>query len=212
MIRKIMLVIFVLTAGNSSLAHAAPADVPQTGQVTSYDTNTMPADDGAMQKGVAWPKPRFTSMSSGTGIVVTDNLSGLMWTADAGTPTFAGTTSTCTAGIALYWQWALDYVACLNENNYLNHSDWRLPNVNELESLVHAEYARETTCGGACPTNADWLNTQGFSNVYPGYYWSSTTYAADAGYAWSVDMYRGGVSRNYPKTCYFYAWPVRAGQ
>jgi hypothetical protein len=32
------------------------APVPQTGQVPSYGTR----DDGALQKGVAWPTPRFT--------------------------------------------------------------------------------------------------------------------------------------------------------
>src|SRR5262249_3439758 len=33
-----------------------PAPVPRTGQTTSYAAG----DDGALQKGVAWPNPRFT--------------------------------------------------------------------------------------------------------------------------------------------------------
>jgi len=62
-------------------AAAPPAPVPQTGQTTSYAAG----DDGATQRGVAWPSPRFTDnlvngVSNGT---VTDNLTGLVWLKDA---------------------------------------------------------------------------------------------------------------------------------
>ena len=52
------------------------APVPKTGQTTSYGTG----DDGALQKGVAWPTPRFTDNSNGT---VTDNLTRLIWMKNA---------------------------------------------------------------------------------------------------------------------------------
>ena len=42
------------------------APVPKTGQTTSYATG----DDGQLEKGVAWPYPRFTDNGDGT---VTDN-------------------------------------------------------------------------------------------------------------------------------------------
>ncbi|MBF0592917.1 MAG: DUF1566 domain-containing protein, partial [Nitrospirae bacterium] len=107
-------------------AHAATVSLPQTGQTTSYAAG----DDGALQKGVAWPNPRFTVNSDQT---VNDNLTGLVWTKDAGTPTVGS----C-AGGKMTWQAALDYVSCLNTANYLGYNDWRMPNVNELESLVNA--------------------------------------------------------------------------
>ncbi len=53
-----------------------PAPVPQTGQTISYATG----DDGALQKGVALPSPRFTDNGNGT---VTDNLTGLIWLKNA---------------------------------------------------------------------------------------------------------------------------------
>ena len=71
--------------------------------------------DGGYQKGVEWPEPRFSDHDDGT---VTDNLTGLMWFKD--TQYFEAT---------MNWQNALD--AC--ESSELGeHTDWRLPNVNEL--------------------------------------------------------------------------------
>src|SRR5215831_9628931 len=54
----------------------APAPVPRTGQTTSYAAR----DDGALQKGVALPTPRFTNNNNGT---ITDNLTGLIWLKNA---------------------------------------------------------------------------------------------------------------------------------
>ncbi|KJU82664.1 secreted protein containing DUF1566 [Candidatus Magnetobacterium bavaricum] len=113
-------------------AHAGTIELPKTGQTTTYVTG----DDGTIRAGVAWPSPRFTADTN----TVTDNLTGLMWTKDAGTPTVGS----CTGG-TMTWQAALNYVACLNTANYLGHSDWRLPNINELESLLNAEQANTAT-------------------------------------------------------------------
>lgn len=67
---SIHLPIVLKTGGPSS------AGVSKTGQTTSYGTR----DDGALQKGVAWPNPRFTDNANGT---VTDNLTGLIWLKNA---------------------------------------------------------------------------------------------------------------------------------
>ena len=201
MLKKIILCAAVMLIACNAV-YGAPAEIPKTGQSTSSGAGSV--DDGALQRGVAWPVPRFAPANSGT--VVTDNLTGLMWAGDGGTLTVA---TLCTGGTKT-WQEALDYVACLNTNNYLSHSDWRLPNVNELESLVHSEYTKEATCGGPCATNAAWLNSQGFSNVQPEYYWSSTTYAGNTNYAWMVDMDDSGCYGD-PKSTIGYVWPVRSG-
>lgn len=81
------------------------------------------------------------------------------------------------------------------------HTDWRLPNVNELESLVNAEQAN----------SADWLNGQGFANVQANWYWSSSTSANGSDGAWFVSMWDGLVG-NINKSYNYYVWPVRAGQ
>ena len=176
-------------------------DLPRTGQTTCYDYAGVvvpcagTGQDGEIQAGVSWPDPRFTDNSNGT---VTDILTGLMWTQDGNAPG----PSACSPGTTKTWQDALDYVACLNTNSYLGYTDWRMPNVNEHESLINAEQ----------PNSSTWLNTQGFSNVQSDYYWSSTSYSGGMSDAWFVSMWSGLVG-GYNKSYYFfYVWPVRSGQ
>ena len=173
----------------ASIASAGTVDLPKTGQTTSY----YAGDDGALQKGVAWPSPRFTSNSAGT---LTDNLTGLMWTQNANLP--SGNKS---------WAGALDHVAGMNAGIYQNfgYTDWRLPNINELESLINL---------GQGTINA-WLTTQGFTNVPSGYgyYWTSTTNAYYPHWAWSVLIIGYGATSSGGKTISGSTlWPVRTGQ
>jgi hypothetical protein len=81
------------------------------------------------------------------------------------------------------------------------HNDWRAPNVNEMESLVHS--------GVTHPV--DWLAAQGFENVDTDY-WSSTTKRAVAG---GGDAYAARLARLLirieKKTQNYAVWPVRGG-
>lgn len=173
-------VVYVLTGATSTnytvTVTKAPGvlSLPRTGQVISYSTN----DDGMIQRGVIWPDPRFTTASSGTGTVVNDNLTGLQWPQNAGTPTAVG----CTGGV-MDWQSALAYVACLNTNNYLAHNDWRMPNANELVSLITA----------GVTDIYSWLNTQGFNNMQGNFYFSSTTDPVITTQARIVNMVTGNL-------------------
>ena len=170
-------------------------DLPQTGQTKCYNASgteipcSGTGQDGESQAGVEWPDPRFTV----SGDCVTDNLTGLIWTKNGNLPNGTRT-----------WQGALDYVASINSGSGLcGHKDWRLPNFNELESLINSGEA----------FTANWLNSQGFSNVQSYYYWSSTTFAyfEETVYPWVVRMWDGSVDYG-AKSSSFYVWPVRSGQ
>jgi len=160
-----------------------PAQVWKTGQTESYGTG----DDGDLEKGVAWPDPRFTDNSDST---VTDTLTGLMWTKDANR-----------SGAAIDWYGALNYVAGMNAGMYPNYgyADWRLPNRKELHSLTDAsQFAPALPAGHP------------FTGVESDYYWSSTTYAYGCSNAWMVLM-ESGLVHAYSKSEFHYLWPVRAG-
>ncbi len=202
----VLMVMSIVSAG-SGASNDNSIRLPMTGQTTCYDSSGIviscanTGQDGDLQKGVAWPNPRFTANADAT---ITDNLTGLVWapngnlmqTRDSGWKqyrTFVG---------AVTWQYALDYVAKLNAENYLGHNDWRLPNLKELGSLVN----------NAQLDTAEWLNSQGFTNVQAGdFYWSSTSYANDAVKAWVVDMTYGNLHYLNKANDHF-VWPVRGGQ
>lgn len=160
--------------------------LPTTGQTTSYAAG----DDGALQTGVPWPEPRFTDNNNGT---ITDNLTGFVWLKDA------NCFSTQTWATAISSANNLASGACgLTDGS--NAGQWRLPNINELESLVNEQQA----------SPAAWLSSQGFSGVQGGY-WSSSTVAVGTDFAWVVNLYGGGVG-NYYKDYGYYVWPVSGGQ
>jgi len=192
---KKIAVLSVLLIFISSFALAGTVNLPRTGQTKCYDMEGIEipcagtGQDGEIQAGVAWPEPRFSDNGDYT---MTDNLTGLMWTQDANGPNYI-----------MRWQEALDYANSLTLAGY---SDWRLPNVNELESLINANEVNSAT----------WLITQGFTKVQPLDYWSSTTTASYPFCAWVVEMGSGNVSYSYHKSYGpehdGYVWSVRAGQ
>ena len=164
------------------------APVAKTGNTIS-DT---PGEDGYLQKGVAWPNPRFTDNGDGT---VTDNLTGLMWTKDADIGSGGRT-----------WSEALSDCASCTAGG---HSDWRLPNVRELHSLI--DYGQWDPALSNTSGLGRWAEDDPFINVQSVNYWSSTTYANNPDLAWYVILNVGAVGNN-GKVNGYYVWCVRGGQ
>lgn len=189
-------IFFILTATAvimmTRVAYAATGNLPDTGQTTCYDASgnvvvcAGTGQDGELQKGITWPIPRFTTNADTT---VTDNLTGLVWTSDEYAPGPAACTTYYPYDYMPTWQGALDYVSCLNANSYLGHNDWRLPNINELESLID----------------------DGKPNPTSGYWWSSTTIAGYTSSAWVVLMHEGRL-HGPDKSVSCFVRPVRAGR
>jgi hypothetical protein len=94
--------------------------------------------------------------------------------------------------------------ACNASGGFAGYTDWRLPNVRELHSLI--DFSQ--------PTAAPWIalpSGHPFTGVQSNYYWSSTTYANGTGSAWYVYLGDGYVYYD-DKTYSVYVWPVRGGQ
>ena len=130
----------------------------------------------------------LTDNSNGT---ITDNLTGLIWLKNANCPNGTRT-----------WQEALDFVVNINNgtNNCgdtsksgSNQTDWRLPNIRELFSLVDFRFSGPAISNAAGTANG--TPNDPFSNLVSGVspgvpnYWSSTTGATSG--AWVVTFSSG---------------------
>lgn len=122
----------------------------------------------------------FTRDANG---IVTDKSTGLVWQDDA-------------IGSLTTWQNSIEQCENLSLGG---HADWRLPNLNELTSLVDDRKYRPSI-------NDVFQNTE---SLY--YYWSSTTHAYRNSRAWSVDFDSG--LQNYSSKDYdYFVRCVRDGQ
>ncbi len=150
--------------------------IPATGQRGTF----MQGDDGDLEAGRPWPEPRFTVTGQDS---VLDQLTGLTWTRGANQtnggmdwePAVAGARA-CTAG---------------------GFSDWRLPNRNELESLIDlGQYSPALPKGHP------------FTDVQSSYYWTSSTPANNEDHAWMIHLFIGFVTHDDKAGTHF-VWYVR---
>jgi len=161
----------------------------QTGQVTCHDMDGRgvpcrgSGQDAEFRKGVAWPLPRFEGYDE----TVLDRLTGLVWTRNANL-----------AGFPLKWQEALDYISGMNRDRAFGYSDWRLPTRRELRSLMSHQTRKPALPEG-----------HPFTDIFLGWYWTSTTAMINPAYAWYIHM-EGARMFYGNKEQFCLLWPVRA--
>ncbi len=148
---------------------------------------------------------------------ITDSATGLMWARDD-------------SGVGLDWEQALAWVAEQNAAETLGYSDWRLPNVKELQSILDHSRSPDTTASAAIDPlfNATAKTNEAGATDYA-YYWSSTTHANSTdkpgsagayvsfgralGYMDGVwaDVHGAGAQRSDPKAGDPADWPTGNG-
>jgi hypothetical protein len=95
-----------------------------------------------------------------------------------------------------------DFINTLNSANFGGFSDWRLPTIKELSTIVNIE------------TWSPSINTYYFPNTASSdcYYWSSTTHAYDNSKAWKMGFFAGDMlNSGLTKSLFHYARAVRGG-
>ncbi len=159
--------------------------LPVTGQQNCYDDKGVCIDcfgtgqDGEYQSGRAWPQPRFILTED----CVQDQLTNLCWCRNANL-----------TSEPVIWSAAFEVINELNQRSKIRR--WRLPNINELESLVDCAQAKP-----ALPQQAP------FDNVQDGY-WSSTTSLFETDWAWALYLNKGAVGVGQKWAPHFSVWPV----
>jgi len=184
----------------------------KTGQIVQYDGMD---DDGYYEKGIARDYEALTTgqYSGTTNITVNaktiamenacvqDKNTGLMWMrytpdSDIG-PGNDG---------KLYWYDAanrediFNFCDQANAQNLAGHSDWRVPNIFELFSLVVEDVG----------IGAPYIDTAYFQCI-SSYYWSSTTYADVVASALGIRFDVGIVHANAKTAALYYVRLVRGG-
>ncbi len=162
--------------------------LPATGQRLCYDAQgrVIPCQgtgqDGELRMGRQWPEPRFRQSPEG----VLDRLTGLVWFPRGDL-----------AQGPVTWEEALEMVRRLNARSPGDRRPWRLPNINELESLVDA--SRHSP---ALPQGHPF---EGVQEVY----WSSTTSFFETDWAWALYLRKGACGVGFKANREFFVWPVR---
>lgn len=104
---------------------------------------------------------------------ITDEATGLMWMQHDSGAYKAGDAKDG----SLDWEHALAWAQEMNDQNFLGYSDWRLPHVKELQSLV--DYSRSPAITNSAAIDPLFTCTP-VINVFGqedyGYYWTSTTH------------------------------------
>lgn len=158
-----------------------------TGQTRCYDTTGIKKEcpgtghDAELMAGTPWPEPRFVA----DGPVVRDELTSLVWTREAD----------LSAG-PLTWRDALKAASKVVVTTPDGYGPWRLPTINELESLVDA--------GRHTPALPD---GHPFANVAEAY-WSSTSSSFEPDWAMALYLHKGAVGVGQKPGRHFCAWAV----
>lgn len=206
--------LLLATLLSASIVHADPIQLPRTGQTTCWNDSgavidcTGTGQDGELKMGATLPAQRFTDNGDGT---LTDTLTGLVWLKNAHcAETLSGIVVTYVGYpvdpnvFGFPWQNALTWVTGLSSGHCgltdgSNPGDWRLPNNNELASLVSKSDV---------PVNT-WLANQGFTRIDTNFgYWTSSTFTQGPGGAYIQDL-RTGNNIGPGKTTIRTVLPVR---
>jgi Protein of unknown function (DUF1566) len=153
--------------------------------------------------GIQLTKPNSVYIDNHDG-TVTDNETGLIWAKCSLGQSWTenipndGSDDLCSGEAATYtWRSALEAAQSANRNSYLGQSDWRVPNKNELESLVESACYDPAINSSRFPAKPSVL-------YWPGApYWTSSPAYADHLMAWFVDFKEGFVSILHKNNSYF---------
>lgn len=143
--------------------------LPMISEAQTCLTSTIPATT---------PTSRFHDNSDGT---VTDTKTQLMWKKCSEGQMWDETNNTCSNGNYYFtWGLALNMAQTVNSSGFANYTDWRVPNLTELHSIV------ERQCYGPAINLTVFPSVSDYDSL-----WSSSQDSYNVSNALYVDFYNG---------------------
>lgn len=188
-----LLCFFIISSQAAAESTKSKKGTPKSKAPASQEQKTAvePSSDKAAartEKAPAAINPRFTDKGDGT---ILDKNTGLIWLKDANV-----------GGLPMPLESAKQFLQEMNSGKRQNfgYSDWRLPTISEIETLVD-----KTMYYPALPAGHP------FANVQNHFYWSSSTGKDIVDYIWIIDIASGEMLMDYISSCsYKFLWPVRS--
>ena len=173
--------------------------VLKTGQTKSYDAAGNIVTDGSVKDDGFYQVGKARSYSRSATGVVTDNTTGLEWQDDVDSVSKPWVTQE-NYDAGNYDDTSGDTAATYCSELALDGGGWRLPSIEELETLVDSAQSDPAVTDGV------------FQHISSDNFWSSTTYAYDTSGAWDMYFYSGSAASADFKTRSNYVRCVRGGQ
>jgi hypothetical protein len=195
---------------------------------TGVPVCTAPTTFLVLSQGALVCQVRFNLNGDGT---LTDNQTGLMW--ELSTGTIGATPTSDVKDVNANYTWSkgdgtpdgtlfTQFLATLNSDMIgknaddtdsdpstclANHCDWRIPNLIELKAIVELS---APGCGSSAPCiDPAFGPTQGSTSSF---YWSSSQWTGNPGYAWAAFFFNGHVTTIGNETSELSARAVRGGR
>ncbi len=216
----------MLRAGNN--AGGAFSVWPDTGQKNCYDDdgnllNPCPAEKGFFYgQDAQYQGPTRSYTVIGGGTMIKDNITKLIWERKQNKDNIKNYNNPHDADNTYTWcdtnpetnggdkggcglHNTESFIAALNSSKFGGYSDWRMPTLKELSTLLDFSEANPI------------INTSFFSNTMSAFYWSATTNAGFAIHAWLLHFkdgfnYGNNFYGNSNKIYRYHVRAVRGGQ
>ncbi|MCI5227799.1 MAG: DUF1566 domain-containing protein, partial [Candidatus Electrothrix sp. AX2] len=146
-----------------------------------------------LQRGGQGDKTIGQYIAHGNG-TVTDTKTGLMWKRCS--EGLSG--DNCEEGKAEEYDYD-DAMQRFKNVKYAGYTDWRLPTIDELQTLVYCSKGVRDKESGWCNEGSEkpTINQQAFPNTVDSWYRSGSPSAYDSDYAWYVAFYNGSSYNDY---------------